>query len=517
MNWSRSIRILMWIALASLVLIPGAFSRAQTSSWTQPEVIESEFGWWPSLALDPLGGVHVVWSAGQQRDHDFPVDVLMYRYKGPGGWSVGRDVLASNDYGFTVRNGITVTADGMVHAVFRSRNSILYTEAAIGDAAFPQGWTSPRLVSTGTAYYTDLAASPRGTLHLVFSSATSLRSEFGNLPECPACSEVQYRRSDDGGQTWSAIKFISKTQWGSEKPRLWVDNENDIYVTWDEGIDFIIGVGQLQGVSLVASHDGGKTWEEPVTFGPMEIGEESLFPQEVTFGKDGNGNLVVVYHLVFDTIHRSRDRAVYYQVSDDEGKTWTEPQAIPGVFARPGPNTGLDDYDMARDSQGNLHLALVGTLTEDEEGSSVIHLEWDGESWGTAEVVYQSENYNEWPRIRVDAGDGLHMVWHDRRSDEIYAGGAGSTLQVFYAERPGRPLPEATLAPTATPPPTATPLLLPTPIRNTPIATAVPWDGTSVGRSTVDEAAASVVLVAVVPVLVLIAAVLLLWGFRIRR
>ncbi|MCZ7547417.1 MAG: exo-alpha-sialidase [Anaerolineae bacterium] len=494
-------------------------------------MIEEEFGWWPSIAVDPLGGVHVVWSAGQQRDHGFPVDVLMYRYNGDDGWGDASDVLAARDFGYTVRNGVTVTPDGMVHVVYRNWVEIFYARAPLDAASSPQMWTRPRLISgMEAAYYADIASDSQGVLHAVWSAQASTTIEYGANLDCLACSDVYYRRSEDGGKSWSAPIDLSRSAWGSVKPRVRAYDDGTVYVTWEEGFDWYVSSGDVKGVGVIISNDGGVTWGDPVHFGRpvynpsairLAFGEEARWfgddaPQEIALSKDGAGNLVIAYRRVVDATRSLLDRRLYYQVSRDGGGTWSAPDVIEGAVSRSSQDTGLDSFDMVTDSAGNLHLAFVGAGNEDETGTSVFHVVWDGDSWGEPERVYYSEDYSEWPRLAIDSGDGLHLVWHVRPANQVFSlSGSAGDIDVWYAARPGGPLREATLAPTPTPSPTVT--LAPTATRNaTPYPTPPPAAPGFSGRSTVDEAATQIVLVAVLPVLALVVIVMLLRRFRPR-
>jgi hypothetical protein len=516
-NRAISIRALTLIALVLLALAPAGRAGAQADAWRDAVVLEDSFGWWPSIALDPLGAVHVVWSGGQERTDRFPLDVVLYRRRDREGWTVTNDVQASPGEGWTARNGITVSPDGRLHLLYRRRTMIAYSSAPIRSAWSAAAWSAPRLLAYGDPYYADITSDRQGVLHVVWNSLMT-DTDYGSNEDCLSCSDIYYRRSEDGGRTWTVPVNLTRTKWGSVKPRVRVDEEDTVYVTWEEGYDWFAGSGEPQGVGLIISRDGGRVWGGPKLFG-VDAGawddDVPHAPQEIAFGIDGLGNLVVVYHRVQNAARITDDRHVYYQVSNDDGTAWSEPAVIPGVGARTGPDTGLDSYDMASDSQGHLHLVFVGARDEDDEGTGVFHVEWDGDSWGTPEEVYHTEDYCEWPRIAVDSGDGLHLVWHERRRGEIFFAYQTRTIRVMYAERPGRPVAGATLVPTATIGPTTSPI--PTPmVARTPNPTYVPSDESFTGRATADEAATTRLLIAILPVLVLVVSVLLLRGFRIR-
>lgn len=130
-------------------------------------------------------------------------------------------------------------------------------------------------------------------------------------------------------------------------------------------------------------------------------------PQQITLGDAGQGRLVAVWRL-------PAERAYYYQVSTDNGATWSEPRAIPGVIAKPWAAYSLDAYHAATDSAGHVHLLVLGMFYSPTEELGVIHLVWDGASWSSPTRVFASKDPPEWPRVAVGAGNQVYAVWFTR-------------------------------------------------------------------------------------------------------
>jgi len=125
-------------------------------------------------------------------------------------------------------------------------------------AAGGTSWSWAGLVTRSAASF-DVAADAAGALHLVYVRAVHTRSSPAGL---------YYRRSDDGGATWSLPRAIHQSRYfrlfsaedasGDAHVRLAADDAGGVYVTWDDP--------RLEQVLLAHSADGGMTWQ---TSGPI--------------------------------------------------------------------------------------------------------------------------------------------------------------------------------------------------------------------------------------------------------
>jgi hypothetical protein len=94
------------------------------------------------------------------------------------------------------------------------------------------GWTGPPAI----------AISPSGTIHIVWYDDT------------PGNFEVFYRRSQDSGATWGASKRLTWTLGGSSRPAMVTDSSDTIHVVWEDNTP-----GNAE-IFYKRSTDGGATW-----------------------------------------------------------------------------------------------------------------------------------------------------------------------------------------------------------------------------------------------------------------
>jgi hypothetical protein len=250
---------------------------------------------------------------------------------------------------------------------------------------------------------------------------------------------------------------------GSDKPHLALGPDGSVYVAWEEGHEFITGKGEPSSSMIIASPDGGLTWEEPTTF--IFPGDT---PQSIAVGVDGNNRVVVVWQQVVGN-------GVFYQTSADHGQSWSAPRQIPNILTRSLYND-LDDYDIAADAAGHLHLVLVGqnpqAVVAKIDQNSVYHLEWDGATWSEPTPIFTTiGDVPEWPRIAVGQGNQLNVVWFIRDKANVWSSDTGK-YEIWYTRGSSSAPAVAPISwPTPTPTPTSVAAATPT---LTPVPTAIP-------------------------------------------
>jgi hypothetical protein len=472
---TSSICIAALLALVSLGVI-GSSSRAQDFAWSQPIVVspKERSHWFPEVVADLEGKVHLFWVTGRPVENgEYPgYDTVMYCKIENGGCNEHFEIVA---YGIKGGSNVTrpaavVDDRNMIHLLSRGIAEqggitvIYYRRAPANMAHSPWAWSSPQVVSglDNSAAYSDIIVDQENTIHVVWSELTPLLGK--NVKRtCVGCSDILYRRSTNYGATWGPLLNLSESKMGAEKPQLVSNGQGGLFLFWEEGSDFYANRGAPVSSGFVSSMDGGVSWLPATMFAfPNDA------PQRITGGLDGQGKLVVVWGLV-------KSKEIYYQISSDRGRSWTFPRAIPGVLARSLLDiqiNELDDYHMAADSAGHLHLVLVGTSPNDQGNNpptSVYHIEWNGTNWSAPEVIYTDDNdLPEWPRIAVARGNELHLVWFVRDAEHVYDSD-NARYQIWYAHKlTSAPvispvIPTPTLAPQIQNQASVTPTVTPTP------------------------------------------------------
>lgn len=137
--------------------------------------------------------------------------------------------------GFTVRNSIAVTPDGHLHALVRRCTDVTAVSAPVQQAWSARAWSKPQRL--GSSYYNAIAADSKGVLHAFYNEAV-IGTEEGNR----LLSEIFYRRSTDGGQTWTVRANLAQLPGGDERIQVKVDGRDRLHVVWDHGSDWYLGL-----------------------------------------------------------------------------------------------------------------------------------------------------------------------------------------------------------------------------------------------------------------------------------
>jgi hypothetical protein len=357
------------------------------------------------------------------------------------------------------------------------------------------GWTPAQRITwtSGLSFFPALAVGPSGQLHLVWEDDTPGNAEIyykrspnggatwsttkrltwtsadserpalavdssGNVhlvwhDETPGSAEIYYRKSTDGGATWSTSKRLTWTSGGSWTPDIAVDSSQDLHIVW---YDYTPGNTEIY---YKKSTDEGATWSTTQrltwTSGNGYIPDIAVAPSghlhvvwyddtpgnaEVYYKKSTNGgadwsttkrltwnpgwpDLAVVaaapsshVHVVWDNdISTQCEYEVFHKKSVDGGATWAANQRLTWT-------SGLSTYpDVAVDSSGNLHLVWIN----ETPGNGEVYYKKStngGSTWSTGQRLTWTTGSSTLPVLVVDSSSHLHVVWQDDTpgSYEIY-------------------------------------------------------------------------------------------------
>lgn len=461
---------LLWCMLCLAALVPLSPARAgPLYAWEPPSRLSdpatSPIAFAPDLTVDGDGRLHVIWGSVLNRNDERTrvADALLYRARLDGVWSTVEPIMlrerrssgdtssplasnnALNNPLFAVRGRLVSAPDARLHIVTGADGKLQYLYAPWDDVVRTALLLPPAGLGEGGA--AAIASSPDGTLHIAFA-APARRSGPSARP-CAACQDVRYRRSTDGGLTWTRAENLSLLDGANLTPQIGADDLGQIHLLWEHQ-----GAGPPGGATFPVyrrSPDGGQSWQAPV---PLGLPDDLL--SQVTLGIGRAGQVLAIYAS-------ATSASVLFQSSNDGGRTWSPPGLVPEVTSPALTATSERRFSLAADGAGRMHLLAIGVVsTTGDNEQRLWHLTWDGLTWSAPEALTGPGAAPQSPSLVVERGNRLHAVWMTTETD----GDQGARQTIWYSSAP-------VAAPEWAPPPTFTPIprLLPTP---TPIPTPVP-------------------------------------------
>jgi hypothetical protein len=218
-----------------------------------------------------------------------------------------------------------------------------------------------------------IAADSSGVIHVVWQDST------------PGNFEIYYKKSLDGGSTWSAAKRLTWTATGSGAPKIGADSKNAIHVVWSDG------TGGDSQVYYKRSTDGGATWTSRQRL--SWTGK----PGYPALAIDSADNLCVVWDE-----STSGKKGIYFRASTDGGVTWNTTQRLSW--------TEGNDPAVAAGLTGHLHVVWSEYVSSSDQ---IFYKKSTdaGITWTTRKRITWSPNDFSYPEIAVDSFDNPHVLW----------------------------------------------------------------------------------------------------------
>jgi len=250
-------------------------------------------------------------------------------------------------------------------------------------------WTAAQRLTwnSGESIFPAIAIDPGNTIHVVWQDST------------PGIDEIYYTRSSDGGLTWSAVRRLTWTSGSSGGPNIAIDSSPAIHIVWMDYTpsNYEVYYTNSMDAGLTWGPARRLTWTTTSSFYPV-IASYSTHYVHVVWYDDTSGNL-----------------EVYYKRSWDRGSTW-------GTAKRLTVNSGLSGYPFAAaGSIGDIHIVWQ----DDTPGNQEIYYRRStdgGSNWDTVRRLTWTLGWSYFPAMGIDSNDDIHIVWHDDTpgDSEIY-------------------------------------------------------------------------------------------------
>jgi hypothetical protein len=311
------------------------------------------FSWLPRVAIDPEGGILVLWQEIVFSGGSHGGDILFARSENGGrsfskpenlSASVAGDGKGRIDKDLWHNGSLDLAVNGnAVYAAWTEYEGALWVRRSTdgGESFFPR----IRIGDSKPARAPSLA---------VHEDSVYLAWTVGD----DRAADIRVAKSADGGASFGAPVIVGRSKGYSDAPKLAVDARGTLHLVYGES-----GRGLFAGrhVRYTRSADGGRSFEAPRDISGADAGFPSL-------GVDGNGNVYVLWERYEGAT--VRPRGLGFAISRDGGQTFaTGP--VP-ESADPGWNGSLQGMLMRKLAVNRAGVvAIVNSSIQQNAGSRV--------------------------------------------------------------------------------------------------------------------------------------------------
>jgi hypothetical protein len=293
-------------------------------------------------------------------------------------WTPAKRISWTDGHSYTP--AVAVDSGGATHVVWFDDTAgdyeIYYRKSEDGGTTW--SWTQRLTWTTGESRHPAVAIDSSGTVHVVWDDDT------------PGDGEIYYRKSEDGGTTWSAVSRLTWNSGGSLDPVIAIDSADHIQIVWRD-----TAPGSSQ-VYYRGSKDGGSTWSwnKRISWTPGW----SFMP---AIAVDSADTIHVVWY------NNAPDNSeIYYRKSGDGGANWSVAKRLtwtPGDSIYPA---------IAADNGGNIHVVWY----DDTPGNQEIYYRGSdngGDSWSPAKRMTWLDSNSRSPSVTVNSTGDVYVIWED--------------------------------------------------------------------------------------------------------
>ncbi len=411
--------------------------------WSNATVISDDFtgwnsdsSWYPSIAVDNNGNVHVVWQDYTNGEWGSDTEIMYANYTTTG-WSnatvISDDYTGWND-GDSYGPEIAIDNNGNLHVVWYDTTDgewgldreIMYANYTTA------GWSNATVISDDYTGWNDgdseepsITTDKNGNIHVVWYDATN--GEWGTD------DEIMYTNCSSG--IWSNATCISDIYgWnngGSWNPYLAVDNNSNIHVVWQDDTDGEWGTDW----EIMYVNYNGTNWSNATAISDI-YGWNVAGSYYPSIAIDNSGDIHVVFYDLTDGEWGSDVEIMYV---NNTGSNWSNATVISDDYT--GWNDGSSYYpNIDIDNNGNLHV-VWSEFTDGEWGTDteIMYVNYIDGSWSNATVISDditgwNNDTSSYPKIFADKNGDIHVVWYDYTDGEW-----GADTEVMYVNTKGGP------------------------------------------------------------------------------
>ncbi|MHA2308960.1 MAG: hypothetical protein ACXABJ_06765, partial [Candidatus Heimdallarchaeaceae archaeon] len=280
-------------------------------------------------------------------------------------------------------------------------------------------WSSRVLVSVESslaALWPDIAVKNE-VVYLVWQDNTNYLGNGGD-------HDLLFKKRFTNG-TWTTAEVVtSESSLVSRFPSIVVDDDSNIYVSWDDAYNYG-GSGGDQDVYFKVRNSTTDSWTLPTLIST----ESSLYSERSDITIDSLGNRYIAWLDGTNYNGSGATADIFFKKWSSSSKSWSLTEVVSTTSTGPAfvPNIVTDGFD-------NLHFLWFDETNYHSSGldQDVFHKMFNSSSnsWSQVSVVSTNAADDSWrPLADVDSLNTIHTVWMDRTPNY---GGSGLDIDIMY-------------------------------------------------------------------------------------
>ena len=293
-----------------------------TWKWNTTEVVSTESiadSWYPSLAVDTLGNVHIAWNeltdyGGSGTDQD----IFYKRWETSSSSWTTTEVVSTESTSTSRQPSIIVDSKQNVHISWMDYSDYAGSGSGPPDIFYKywnsslSNWAITEVVSVNSTAWADhpsIGVDLEGNVYLAWH-------DFTNIVDSGGDSDIFNNFRDVSTSSWNSTELVSTGSTdGSEMPSLAVDETGNAYIVWNEHTDNFLGSGTDPDVFYRCWNASTNSWStlEVVTT------ESDDYSIDASLTVDSIGNVHVAW---------KQWDGIFYKFWDSYSSTWTPVEKI---------------------------------------------------------------------------------------------------------------------------------------------------------------------------------------------